>query len=340
VHKKTVRRRRAVLVGLVALSLILLTAYFGESAGGGLHAIQRGFLTVISPIEAGASDVARPIRNAFGSIGDAFGSGSEASKLRREVARLRLQAAAYEGEARAYRELAAGQRVDAKLSLGQYRPVNATVIGASPTIWYETVTIDAGTPEGVHDNDPVIGGEGYLVGKVSLSTVDGSQVMLLTDHEMAVAARLDKSGAWGMLRPKVGEPNDLVLEYLPPETQVNPGEYVVTSGTVAGGGESLFPPGIPVGVVTSGPGNGAYTHVNVRPLANLHSLSAVRVLTIVNGSAPSRLTHLVSSMSIGGGLEGGAGSGSGLEGGAGRAGGASAQSPAAGAQVASAAGGG
>ena len=48
-YDKTVRRRRAVLGLLVALSLILLTAYFGESAGGGLHAVQRGVLEVFAP---------------------------------------------------------------------------------------------------------------------------------------------------------------------------------------------------------------------------------------------------------------------------------------------------
>ena len=42
VYDKTVRRRRAVLALLVVSSLILLTAYFGESAGGGLHSVQRG----------------------------------------------------------------------------------------------------------------------------------------------------------------------------------------------------------------------------------------------------------------------------------------------------------
>jgi rod shape-determining protein MreC len=76
VYKKTIRRRRAVLVALVALSLILLSAYFRESAGGGLHAIQRGFLTVISPIEDGANAVFRPVRSAFGSIGNALDAGS------------------------------------------------------------------------------------------------------------------------------------------------------------------------------------------------------------------------------------------------------------------------
>ena len=41
-YDKTVRRRRAVLGLLVACSLILLTAYFGESTGGALHGVQRG----------------------------------------------------------------------------------------------------------------------------------------------------------------------------------------------------------------------------------------------------------------------------------------------------------
>ena len=43
-HDKQVRRRRAVLAVFVVLSLVLLTVYFGESAGGGLHAVQRGLV--------------------------------------------------------------------------------------------------------------------------------------------------------------------------------------------------------------------------------------------------------------------------------------------------------
>ena len=40
--KKVVRRRRAALAVFVALSIALLTAYFGESGGGFFHALQRG----------------------------------------------------------------------------------------------------------------------------------------------------------------------------------------------------------------------------------------------------------------------------------------------------------
>src|SRR3954451_17429046 len=69
-HDKAVRRRRAVLVVLVAASLILLTAYYGESSDGRLHAIQRGALGVLSPIQEGASRVFKPVRDLFGWFGD------------------------------------------------------------------------------------------------------------------------------------------------------------------------------------------------------------------------------------------------------------------------------
>ena len=68
-HDKTVRRRRAVLVLLVVLSLILLTAYFGEAPSGRLHSVQRGFLTVVSPIQEGANKALKPVRNLFGWFG-------------------------------------------------------------------------------------------------------------------------------------------------------------------------------------------------------------------------------------------------------------------------------
>ena len=40
--KKVIRRRRAALAVLLGISLILLTAYFGEPPSGLLHGVQRG----------------------------------------------------------------------------------------------------------------------------------------------------------------------------------------------------------------------------------------------------------------------------------------------------------
>jgi len=53
------------------------------------------------------------------------------------------------------------------------------------------------------------------------------------------------------VQPKVGNPNALLLQYLPANTVANPGEYVVTSGTVPSPDDSLYPPGILIGQVSS-----------------------------------------------------------------------------------------
>ncbi len=282
-YDKTVRRRRAVLVALVALSLILLTAYFREAPSGGLHSLQRGFLTVVSPIQDGANAALKPVRNLFGWFGDTLHAKSQRNELRKQVDELQHQLIAKQFDERSYRELLALLHLDNQISAASYTPVTATVVFKSPNIWYSTVTINAGSANGVHVNDPVINGEG-LVGKVTQVYGDGAQVSLITDSEVGVSAMVNSSGVTGIVQPKVGDPNDLLLEYLPANSDPNPGDYVVTSGTVASGGESLFPRGIPIGQVSSTEENSPYRAVNVHPLANLHNLETVQVLTGVRGA--------------------------------------------------------
>ena len=83
-HDRAVRRRRAVLVVLVAASLILLTAYFGESQDGRLHSAQRGALGALSPIQEGASRVLKPFRDLFGWFGDTIDAKDQRDKAKAE----------------------------------------------------------------------------------------------------------------------------------------------------------------------------------------------------------------------------------------------------------------
>ncbi len=294
-YDKTVRRRRAVLVLLVALSLILLTAYFREAPGGGLHSVQRGFLTVVSPIQDGANKALKPVRDLFGWFGDTLHAKSQRDQLRKQVDRIQAELIVKQANERSYQELLKLFHLDNQISAASYTPVTATVVAKSPNIWYSTVTIDAGTSRGVRLNDPVVNGEG-LVGKVTQAASDAAQVSLITDSEVGVSAMVNTSGVSGIVQPKVGDPNDLLLQYLPANSTVNPGDYVVTAGTVAGGGESLFPPGIPIGQVSSIDESSPYKAVNVHPLANLHNLDVVQVLTTVQGSRVAHLGHVVASL--------------------------------------------
>jgi rod shape-determining protein MreC len=295
VYDKTVRRRRAVLALLVVLSLILLTAYFGEAPNGGLHSVQRGFLTVVSPIQDGANKALKPVRDLFGWFGDTLHAKSQRNELLKQNDRLRKEVIADRADQHGYQELLGLYHLD-QLSVNSYRPVTATVVGKSPNIWYSTVWIDKGTSSGVQRNDPVVNAEG-LVGKVAQATSDGSVVDLITDSEVGVSARINGTGATGVVQPKVGDPNDLVLQYLPANTSATSGEYVVTSGTVASPDDSLYPPGIPIGQVSSVDEESAYKSVNVHPLANLHNLDVVQVLTYTQGSKPARLASLQAGLS-------------------------------------------
>lgn len=294
-HDKTARRRRAVLVALVALSLILLTAYFGESPNGRLHDVQRGFLTVVSPIQEGANAALKPVRNLFGWFGSAIHAKHQLAEARKQNARLRAELLARVDDERAYKHLLRLYRLDGGLRLGDYRPVTAEVIAQPANLWYATVDIDRGSSAGVQVNDPVVDDEG-LIGKVTAVAPDGAQVSLITDSAVAVSAMINETGAPGMVYPKVGEPNTLVIKYLPANTPVVVGNYVVTSGTISSKGPSLFPRGIPIGQVSYVGEEAPYKAVEIHPLADLHGLEAVQVLTAPEGSAPARAQRVSSEL--------------------------------------------
>lgn len=282
-HDKTVRRRRAVLGLLVALSLILLSAYFGESAGGGLHTVQSGFLDVLSPIQDGASRVLTPVRDLFSWVGGVFTASSERDRLRKRVLSQQEQIARLQARANVNAQAARILRMDRELGVSSYRQVTARVIYHSSNLWYSQVTIDAGTGDGVRANDAVIAGSG-LVGMVTLAAGNSSVVTLITDSSSAVTARDASSGAIGVLEPAVGNPNTLLLNYVSNTTQVSQGDLLVTAGTVATHGASLFPPRIPIGRVTAADPTNPSSVPDVAPLVDLKSLDYVQVLTDPRGA--------------------------------------------------------
>jgi rod shape-determining protein MreC len=284
VHDKQVRRRRAVLALLVAISLILLTAYFGESPNSPLHNVQRGIVEVLSPVQQGASTVLSPVKDVAGWFSDTLQAKSERDKLRTEVAQLTKQLDYYQQKAILSNQLARQVGLDQSNSLSSYQPVTADVIGRDPTLWYQTITIDKGSDDGVAFDDPVTG-DGALVGKVTTVDSTVSIVTLITDHTYGVAAEvLDSGGDTGVLVPDVGYPNQMLLQELPSHAPIQAGQQVVTAGFTDPANPalaSLYPPGIPIGQVSNANENGLLTNqqVTVTPAANLRHLSVVQVLT-------------------------------------------------------------
>jgi rod shape-determining protein MreC len=281
VYDKTVRRRRAVLGLLVAGSLALLTAYFGESAGGGLHAVQRGVLEVVSPIQEGASRALKPFRDLFGWVGDTLDAKGDVKKLDQQLQQERAQAIAYRAAARENVQLRKLLNLDQNAQLAAQRPVTARVIGQSPTVWYSTIVIDKGSSSGVKVNHPVVTGDG-LIGKVTTVSAHTAVVTLITDHSVAVPARINETTVRGVVQTAVGNPRDLVLEFTTGEDAVRRGQTIVTAGTTSQLARlaSLFPPGIPIGRVTRIDEAATDSQeVHLRAFADLRRLEFVQVIT-------------------------------------------------------------
>jgi len=287
VHDKQVRRRRAVLALLVVVSLILLTAYFGESPSSPLHSVQRGIVEVLSPIQEGASRALKPVRDVAGWFSSTFNAKSQRDKLQKEVNQLLAQNASLKQALIENQQLKQQVGLDDSNAISSYKPVAAHLISRDPTLWYATIEVDKGSDDGVRVDDPVTG-DGALVGKVSLVAPTVSFVTLITDHSFAVSAEVqDSLGDTGVLVPKVGDPNSLLLQYLPPHAPIsvtNPPLHVVTSGFKSGPLDSLYPPGIPIGWVSSANQNDLINNreVQVTPFADLRHLDFVQILTHVN----------------------------------------------------------
>ncbi len=126
------------------------------------------------------------------------------------------------------------------------------MITRSPTVWFSDVTIDVGCGDGVEVDDPVVNGDG-LVGKVTAVTGGTARVTLIVDHSSAVGAKLVPSGVQGVIKPTVGDPEDLILDFLNSEKLIGKGQLVVTSGWRAIGFESGYPPNLPIGEVSEAP---------------------------------------------------------------------------------------
>jgi rod shape-determining protein MreC len=277
VYRKQVRRRRAVLALLVLSSFALLTATYGQQSGG----LQRGVSAVFGPLQEGADRALKPARDLVNWFDQTFAARGDNKRLQQEVEQLRGQVAAGDtalSENGQLRKLL-GLRAAGKLPLG-FTPVTGRVIARSPTVWYSTVTIDHGTGAGVHVNDPVINGDG-LVGRVTSATGGTAQVTLITDHTSAVSSKVVPLGIQGVIKPEVGNPADLVLDFIDSSKHVQVGQMVVTAGWKARGLSSLYPYGIPVGRVTRATvaEQEASQQVHVRPFADLRGLEFVQVLT-------------------------------------------------------------
>jgi len=257
------RATRAVLITLLVIAVALVTIDFrggGDSGARGLGG------RVFGPVEQLAGDVTGVFRGGGGS--------GEVASLQRQNDQLRAQLAqAQAGDADA-KQLASLLH----LSAGKYKVVTGTVIAAGGD-YSDTVTIGVGSKDGITANETVLNGDG-LVGTVTAVTPGTATVQLLTDAGTTVGVRMAGSGQIGSLKGSAGTLSGsapLKLTLFSANATLNPGQELVTFGSVGG---RPYVPGVPVGTVsavTTQPGSLTPTAV-IKPFADFTGLGVVGVV--------------------------------------------------------------
>jgi rod shape-determining protein MreC len=264
---------------LVLLSVVLITIYFREPAGGGLHGVQSAGSTVLRPFEVAAERVARPFRDAYGYFADLIHAKSQNKELRRQVDVLSQQAIQNANAAAENADLKRQLRyVHSRDFPSDYDYVFATVISRPPSEFQQQVGIDRGSSSLIRRNDPVVTGDG-LVGLVTRVAHDQAQVTLLTDPNIKVSALDLKTGASGMVQPGQGR-DTLAFTRVDKAQTLNEGDLVETSGWHTKRLTSLYPKGIAIGLVTGASQSEVdlYWRAQVVPRVDFDSLRSVLVL--------------------------------------------------------------
>jgi rod shape-determining protein MreC len=130
-----------------------------------------------------------------------------------------------------------------------FRPLATSVIVRPPGQFDQRVVVGVGSADGVQLNDPVVTAEG-LAGQVTRVYTHVAQVTLITDEASFVSVLDLKTGASGLLRHS-DSGSSIIMDNVPKKEQVGPGDVIFTAGWRSGNLSSIFPRGIPVGVVSS-----------------------------------------------------------------------------------------
>ncbi len=209
--------------------------------GGYLAPLSRAIVTPLVSVQTWLAVRVEAVRDFFISPRDVAALRIRNEELEAENARLQAQVIELQAQN------ADIQILSALVDFARQNPaadyVAATVIGQDPSPFLQYVIINRGSDDGIRRGMPVVTSQG-LVGRVAAVTAGAARVQLITDSQMIVNVRLQKSLDSAVLSGSLT--GEISLGMIGQNTNVQVGELILTSGL---GGS--YPPNILIGQVSS-----------------------------------------------------------------------------------------
>ena len=250
------------LLVLLLLTALTLTTLDARSGGRAFERVRDAADLVLGPAQRAGGSATRTVTEVFDSADE-----DELARLREQNAQLRGELVRAEADRRRADEL------DALLALaaaGTWSVVPARITAVGSAFGFDrTVTLDAGSRDGVREGQTVVAAAG-LVGRTTRVGPFTSSVLLLTDPRSTVGARLTREGTIGLA---TGDGQALVYELVEGGSLAE-GDALLTAGS------TTYAAGVPVGRVTSvDPPGGLVRTGRVEPFVDVSALELVGVVT-------------------------------------------------------------
>ncbi len=233
------RSRRASTLVLVILASVTLLIVAGDAKTGPFGAIAGSIRSIGDAVDS--------------VLGGSWPFSRNSRAPRSEIDRLTAERDEARADAARLGDLE--RRVGELSTLLQWQPpqaiekLGARVVYIGPSNFDATVTIDRGSDEGVRIGNPVVSPNG-LVGRVVNTAAHRATVLLICDTTSSVGIRAPSgdiavAGGGGLTNTHGCQP--LKLDYVDANATLSIGDALTTSGLE----RSVYPPGIPLGAVSS-----------------------------------------------------------------------------------------
>jgi rod shape-determining protein MreC len=281
-----VNSKRAVIVLIVLAGLILACLLLPEQFARGLR---KQSSEGMSPVLRTADTPVSFFRRMDTKLKTLDQAQKEVVKLRAQVAQLTLQnqlLSDRSAENARLREML-GFRAASPYKLRACR-----VISREPSDWWATVQVNVGWADdpNISRDQPVVSPRG-VVGKTGNVSRNVTDVILLVNENCSISATVENTHEQGIVQGlgnfEEGKPR-VQVKYLPKNSQVQVGQFIVTSGL-----GPYFPAGLRLGTVVevppiskTYPTFGLYREAYIEPTADLNNLDELFIVVGHKDDAP------------------------------------------------------
>jgi rod shape-determining protein MreC len=261
-----------ILFVLIGLSLV----GFALHRTVAMVSIERAVLDVAAPVQRALDRIIDRVSNTVETARQLDSLRAENEALRELVDQLMIENVKLKDETRelkSLREELQFKRANLSFDIQAAAILSGQVVGHDPGDPRAFIIIDVGARDGVKDGMPITRA-GALVGQVVSVGEHAARVLLIIDPGSKVNARIQSSGATGIVTGSVD--GTLHMTRIPPEAEVNVGDIVITSGY---GGN--FPRRLAIGQVTNVHKRDVdpFQTADLKPAADFGELEIVSVIT-------------------------------------------------------------